>query len=493
MVAKRLFSLGIIITVLLLLYSVLQSGLYYQYDIDELSHANYVYLIASGEQPYRSIFMVFTPVFYWILQPVFSLSGFNFSGIFHARILMTVFFLVRLAIGTGIAYRVFGRTVAFLYIPLLLLDAFTIFAGMQIRPDNLMMVWYLSGFLFVCYAMTGAVHRRLRLLTLAGVMYGLACITMIKILPSIVITTALLWFWCVMQKKQRSFLFFVAGLLIPVVLFVLSQVYSGTLMQMVQHVFIDAQLLSKSILYPTHAVYFYHQNNILLFGFNGKPLTWVYVFLLPALAVAGTALTTRSLYRAGLRYHDGRILLKSILVVSFFAQVLFTFTFSGAFIQYFLSLSWLFAIFAAVTLEALYRGIRSYPYGVAIAMAAYFVFLAVFSWVSFRANMYRSRVGSDQLIADYARMWQRIPPNVSTYPNFLFRPIIYPLPFGAFIGDVHPRILTRLGSVADALEKHQVRYVFFDPYSRSFHDRKTRDYIDAHYEQSPGDDFLIRK
>ncbi len=493
MAAKRIFFLGVVITVLLLLYSALRSGLFYQYDVDELSHANYVYLIASGEQPYRSIFMVFTPVFYWILQPIFSLSGFNFPGIFYARILMIVFFLVRLAIGTGIAYRVFGRTAAFLYLPLLLLDAFTIFAGMQIRPDNLMMVWYLLGFLSLCYAMTGVVRRRLHLLTLAGVMYGLACITMIKILPSIVITTALLWFWCVMQKKQRSFLLFVAGLLIPVVLFALSQIYSGTLMQMVQHVCIDAQLLSKSILYPTHAVYFYHQNNILLFGFYGRPLTWVYAFLLPVLAVAGAAYTARSLYRSGLQYHDGRILLKSILIVSFIAQVLFTFTFSGAFIQYFLSLSWLFAVFAAVTLETLYRGIRSYRYGGVIAIAAYFAFLAVFSWVSFRANMYRSGVRGDQLIVDFERMWQRIPSDVPTYPNFLFRPIIYPLPFGAFIGDVHPRILTRLGSVADALEKHQVRYVFLDSYSRSFHDGKTRDYIDAHYQQSPDNAFLIRK
>lgn len=482
---KRINFIGLSTVSALLLYSVLRSGLFYQYDIDELSHANYAYLIAMGEQPYRSIFMVFTPVFYWFLQPLFLFSGFNFSGIFHARIVMVLLFLVRLAISAGIVHRVFGRRAALLYVPLLLLDPFTIFAAMQIRPDNLMMVWYFLGLLPLVAAMTGAEKRRNMLLAISGSMYALAFVTMIKILPSVVITTALLWFWCVMQKKQRSFLFFLAGFLIPVIAFVFYQFLQGTLMLMVQNVFLDAQLLSKSILYPTHAIYFYHPNNILLFGFYGKPLTWVYVFLLPILAIVGTAFTARSLYRSGLLYHDGRSLIKSILIISFFAQVLFTFTFSGAFIQYFLSLSWMFAAFAAVAMDKICRR--------TITALVYFLLFVLFSWVSFGANMFRATVRSDQLIAEYQLLWQLIPPDAFTYPNFLFRPIAYPLPFGAFIGDVHPRILTRLGSIAEALEQKQVKYVFFDPYSRSFHDGKTRDYIDTHYQQSPEDKFLIRK
>ena len=154
---NRFYSLIFIAATFLLLLSVLKSGLLYQYDNDELSHTQYAYLLRNGLSPYTSFIMTFTPLFHWFILPIFNILGFNFSAIFVARIIMIVLFLARITLSHLIVRLIFGKLIAYIFVPLQLLDPFTVFSAMQIRQDNLMITVFLLGLLLL-----GLVrHRRL--------------------------------------------------------------------------------------------------------------------------------------------------------------------------------------------------------------------------------------------------------------------------------------------------------------------------------------------
>src|SRR3989338_4826857 len=125
---KRIFTVLYFLLLLCLSYSAILSGLFYQYDNDELSHAQYTYLINSGFTPYTSFIMTFTPLFYWFLSPLFLTFGFNFSGVFAARIVMVILFLIRILFSYLIVRQVFGMKIALIFVPVFLLGTFTVFS-----------------------------------------------------------------------------------------------------------------------------------------------------------------------------------------------------------------------------------------------------------------------------------------------------------------------------------------------------------------------------
>jgi len=174
-------------------------------------------------------------------------------------------------------------------------------------------------------------------------------------------------------------------------------------------------------------------------------------------------------------------------------HALFTLVFRGAFIQYFLPLSWLLAMFASVACVSLI-----FPDHLSLRAVKRRVFVCGLLWcgvaiIHARGNLVRASITSDATIRQYTRMWRVIPEDAPTFPNLLFRPLAYPLPFGAFIGDVHPTVMARLGSVADALERKQIRYLILSDFAKIYVDAKTKTYIDTHYQQTGQDDISVWK
>jgi hypothetical protein len=63
----------------------------------------------------------------------------------------------------------------------------------------------------------------------------------------------------------------------------------------------------------------------------------------------------------------------------------------------------------------------------------------------------------------------------------LFRPLIYPIPYGYFLGDIPKEILDRYPPPEAALERNAVRLLFMDDFYLSKLPLSTQSYIGSHY------------
>ena len=288
----------------LLLWSVILSGFHFIFNPDEIFNANTVYLMLKGMKPYVDFYTVYSPIFHWFITPVFLLFGFSFKAIGGARVLMIGLFIVRLFLMFLLVKRVFGKKVALIFIPLFLLDPFMVFAGMQIRPENLMMVFFTLFLLVFSYVLSSVIpndsegssdppaggERKYASpggwFFLSGVLCGVTLLTNIKVIPSLV-AFAIVFVYFVIQKRLFSkLLLFVNGFCLAFLAFFVYFLLKGYLPEMLLHVFIDPFKLNSSIPYPTWLGYFYFSNPT-IYGIDGKPLNWMYAWVLPVLGFAG--------------------------------------------------------------------------------------------------------------------------------------------------------------------------------------------------------------
>jgi len=139
--------LGWIVLLVPLALSVFYSGYWYTYYGDELVHANTVYLLSRGYRPFTDFFTIYSPLFHYFLLPFFTFFGCTLETIQLSKFVMIFLFALRLLIGYLFVSKVFSKLTGFLFVLILLLDPFTVFSGMQIRPDNLLMLVFFTGFL----------------------------------------------------------------------------------------------------------------------------------------------------------------------------------------------------------------------------------------------------------------------------------------------------------------------------------------------------------
>lgn len=450
-------TLGIILAfcvVAVLLFSVIRSGFLYTFDNDEIAHVQVVYLINSGQQPFRSFFTVYSPAFHALLVPLLNVFGETFTFVYSARILMIILFLIRIALVSGIAVTVFSPLTAFLFIVLFLLDPITVFAGMQIRPDNVMLVLFTAGVLALA---RWKKTKKPFLLPLSGFLLGLALVLSLKAILGIGVIVLGSLVYSFYRRKYftlQQYIRFLLCIFIPVILFCLWYALQGLFFPMVQQLVIDAVATNAAILYPPPMGNFYWPNNVPVFGLPGRPITWIYVWLLPALALAGShaALINRK-----------RTFVTVLLVGCLIAYWLSLFFIRAVFIQYYLLVTWLFALFAAVYIEDVLFWLRFFP---RIAMIARIVMLGVcmaLIVVSVRANINRSTINADGFITFFKERWKVIPDGAKTFPNFLFRLSSFPLTYGYYLFDIPAPILSRYGTIAGSLKENRVDFVLFTP------------------------------
>lgn len=473
------------ILLILLVYSLIRSGLFYQYDIDELSQAQHTYLLASGLKPYSGFFLPFTPFFYWFIMPVFKLSGFTFSAMLMARFLMLLLFMARTALIFFLTRKIFGKQTAWLFLPLYLFDPFTVFTSMQIRIDNLMLVIFLIG-LYLFISALDKVNNRL--FFLSGIFMSLSLIVLFKIIPNLAVISGLFSIYCAFYKIPKSFALFLTGLFIPLVLFLGFALVSGILMPILQQTVFDRIAFNSSLINPGSFSFFFDPYNPELFGFPGKPLTWLYIFILPSLAAFGGGTTIASIMKKRVFYP--LCFAQLILLVLTAVLLIWLLKIKGVFLQYFLNISWLYAVFAASFISFLRHKLKSRPVFFDLSLIALMI---IFTTVSIKANLNRSLIGNKELEEKYDFYWRLIPEGTPTFPNILFRPLSYPLALGAFIGDVPDSVLKRLGNVWNYLERDKVKILIIDQYAMQYIDQPSVDYIKKNYRQDPQTDIWTRK
>lgn len=465
---------------LILTISVIRSGIYYQYDNDELSHVQLIYLLAKGYVPYKTVWMFFTPVFHYLFVPLYNLLGFSFRTIFINRIIMTALFLIRVAAGSFTVGKAFGKKAAIFFIPLILLDPFSVFSGMQIRPDNLMMLLFTAGLAVLMLDIDQPSEARA---FPAGLLLGLSALTLLKILPPVAGVSIIYGVYTVTAKKKKILAVFFSGLVLPWILFVLYTLGAGTLTLMAGDIFTDARVASNSLLHPGSFLFYFRPDNVFVFGLPGKPLNWLYTLILPVLAFCGIAVTFSDLGKQKSRLLNRSNLKKIILAAVFVISVLSLITFPSVFLQYFLPVSWLLAAFAAVFISRVLEKSEILLKNKQLPLLILLPVFYLFSFVSIKANYNRATMDNKTTIRQFSDIWRAIPEGKDVFPNFLFRPLIYPVYYGAFIGDLPKSILKKFPPIDSVLEERKVPFLLLDSYSLMYLDWKTRQYIDSHYHK----------
>lgn len=444
----------LLLLLLPLLYSVIRSGYLYLYDNDEFSHAQKVYLIAQGLLPYRDFFSIYTPIFHWLLSPFYQLTGFNFTALAFSRILMILLFLLRLGLGFWIIKKLTNFTIALLSLFFLLCDPFTAFSAMQIRPDNLMLTFYLLGLFFLLK------NNWLWV----GLFFSLSFLTSLKILPSLIIFLGFIVYYKNASKQL------ILGLLIPLFCFLAYFAFTGNLIPMFQQVFGDAPLTNKSLLYPLPPGNFYWPNPI-LFGFAGRPITFDYVWYLLILSFIGVYIAI---------FETTKTPVLKLLALTLITHWLLLFRVKSIFIQYYLPLSWLFALFSAIAVVNIYQRIKLKLLKPILLLSSILFCILLYS-ASFRANLWRSKIDWQSQKIGAQHIWSVIPDQEPTFPNYLFRLPGYPLTHGYFYGDIPQKILTRFGPVEKYLEEKQVKYLWLDDQYTQYLTASTKTYLRNHY------------
>ncbi len=464
------------VVIAFLLSSVLHSGYSYIFDPDELFHSNIAFLLQHNVLPYRDVWVTYTPIFHWFLTPISYLTGFTFHFLEAARIVMIVLFVIRLILIFCIARRLFGPLVAYMSVPLALFDPFTVFSGMQVRPDNLMMTLYIAGILLVIH---WYLNKKTAVLPWAGLLLGASSLTLLKNIPA---TFLIILFILIELRKTRNYRAmagFLFGMITPAAVFAVWAWSRGIFPPMVQQIVFDAKQLNDSLRYPENILNYYWPPNFVLYGFAGRPLTWVYELLLPLMAFAGMFTVLLDSKSFGTKRKLMGWFTTACLLQWF--SLLFV---RSVFLQYFLPVSWFLSVFASYALFRVYETLGvNHAYRKILSFTAILLLIGglVVSW---KANDTRAKSSYAAQKIYLTTLWRTIPETATVFPGAVFRVSIYPLGLETNFVDIPSSLLKRYGSPSVYLSRFKIPFVLLDPYNFSFLDEETQKYIRVHYQQN---------
>lgn len=476
---KTLKGIGLFVFIagsIALLYSVVKSGYYFQFNPDELFNANTIYLMLKGYKPYIDFYTVYSPLLHWLLTPLFLIYGITFEAVYASRILMIFLYLVRLLLLFLLVKKVFNYRAALIVVLFFMLDPFMVFSAMQIRPDNLMLVFYTLFLLLFSHTLGSKSAARW---FLSGLLLGITLLINIKITPSVGVFGLVFLYIIIKRRLYPQFLLFVNGFCLIFLAFFSYFLVQGYAAEMFLHVFLDPFRLNNSIPYPTWLGYFYFSNPT-IFGIDGKPLNWIFAWALPVMAFAGGY---RSLFDSE-KESENTHHLKIILFLSLVIQWLSMLFIHSVFIQYYLPLNWLYAIFAAVLVDDLLFKIDMPTIVKATTAILVVSTVAFLVKTSVAANLNRSQWTAQQQINEWKAIWKEIPQNDFAFPNVLFRKPIYPVLWGStfsqYMRDRYPPAYL-------AIKKYNIPIMFLlnDEYF-GYLDKESQDYIVEHYRREEG-------
>lgn len=475
---KAILGSIVLATVIILAFVVIRSGYVFEFDIDELYHANTTYLIAHGYVPFKDFFLPYSPIFHIFMLPLYAISGFTLTTIQWTRLIMIGLFIIRIVGAAMIVRILFGSLAAFLFLPLFLLDPLTGYTSMQIRPDNLMMTVYVFGFLFLSKGLT---QNKRQLTLLSGILFGLSLLISIKIFPSIGVLFLILFaLW--LKLKFHGIKDTAIGFAIPIALFCVYYLTKGLFFSMITNLLIDARAINETLKYPVPMGNFYWPSGATYYGLSFKPVLFQYLWSLPLLAFAG-AYATFLEGNYSLSKFIPKNTLRVMLAASLVLQWLSLFFIRSVFIQYYLPITWLFGIFAAVALAKIIHAVEmdKFLYGITLLFLG--IVYTYYFIPSLHANIERAKVTGTEQKATITAIWNHVPEVSAVYPGVLFRPLAYPIPYGFTFYDLPQSLFNRYEPIQNYLEKNKVSYLNIDGKPWAQPDESVKQYISSHYIQ----------
>lgn len=215
--ARRFIPLILIITIIGLLFTRLYLSITRYIDPDEFAHLHWAYLLSQGNIAYKDFFINFTPLYHALFVPLFWLPQ-NPSIVILGRLLhfllylLSLFLLYTLSIQTT-KHRLMGLLTLVIY----LVFPMTFDKSIELRPDLLMTVFLLAALVMIGQKKLWSRHRALMI----GVVTGLSILTLVKILYAI--PALMIYFFFQVPKNLRINLFFWTGIgiILPIACYLL--------------------------------------------------------------------------------------------------------------------------------------------------------------------------------------------------------------------------------------------------------------------------------
>ncbi|MCJ7826058.1 hypothetical protein MUP56_00365, partial [Patescibacteria group bacterium] len=280
----------------------------------------------------------------------------------------------------------------------------------------------------------------------------------------------------------REYVAYGIGGVVVGVLFCFLWIIQGSFLLMIDQLIVYPKAMSDGIWFPTLLGFFYQPDNTFVYGLAGKPVTWYIAVLLPIIAFAGILYSFMA-FRKQVRKHFFIITFICMLIL----QYAFLYTIKCLFIQYYLTVNWMLAFFAAVFITAIVGCIK-HPIGKTIMHTLLLIVFLFVSIESIKANMQRPHnISQESQNIQMRKRWERISSDSLVYPSLLFRPLSQPIPYGYFLPEIPLFIQKKYPLALATLEKGNVDYLLLDDYFLRFLDPKTIDYVNTHFTKDDTD------
>lgn len=184
-------------------------------------------------------------------------------------------------------------------------------------------------------------------------------------------------------------------------------------------------------------------------------------------------------------------LMRIILFVSLAFQWASLLFINSVFMQYYIPINWLYALFSAYFIHNLINQIKIVKILQTVFTACLLILLIFLLKSSIQGNLARSRMADDPIVKEVTGFWQMIPKDSPAYPNVIFRKPIYPLLWGQVISE---NVRDRYPQAYLAIEKYKLKILtgLTDDFI-SYLDPQTQAYILANYQRDQSDNRIWRR
>jgi len=343
----------------------------------------------------------------------------------------------------------------------------------------------------LAYLAVGYVQRSIKQKYFAAFFFGLSLVVFMKVVPALAVIALVLLYEEIRAKQYKTVINMAIASLIPVVLFALYGLIVGALPEMFRQLIVEAQASYSVWEYPVSFGFYNQPNNGFIYGTMGTPITCIYVWILPILGGAGLYHVAQDIIMK--KGKSSITPLKTITILLCVTQLIVLFKVPSVYLQQYLPLNWLFALFGGVAFDELLTAYNKHIPSYLIAICILFICFYVLATASITNNVGRSGIQNPGYINSIEARWNQIPANEPIFPGFLFRPQVYPVPFGYYIGNVPASITSRLPSIPNMLERLQLKHLILDEYTLVRLPADAQVYIRSHYTRVPGDNELMTR
>ncbi len=462
--------LAVLGLIILFLLGRLHLGFIRFFDQDEMSNANWIYLVSRGYIPYRDFFYYYTPLFHWLLAPVFFLPEGPYLAIM-LRIIIWVVYAGLIYLLYKLVYQLSQKKLISLLTCLIFISfPLTFDKTIDVRPDTLMTLLFFTA-IYVLYT---AKRLNPRLFFVAGLLVGASSLVFLKIIfafPALLFILLSSYKGNLQEYLKKHILPFVTGFCLPFGFFVIYLLLTGSVLVAWKDIFRGSLVYNFSlgitfsfsdVLGPWPLIYLQK---------GGITLPWLVQMSIWILGILGIPIVVIWRQRFGI----------FMLIYIFFA-FLFLFAFRRPFVQYFIPLSLIFSINIAFLFQFLLNLFK--PFYLLILL-----FTALLAASFFLQYHDRTLNLNSQQLEVLEQVHEHIPQNepvVDLVGSFIYRPagFLYNVPsYDLLVDALDPNYPT----LSQVLAGSQVKYLVMDQKGFIFWTVKPDDltFILTHYLLSP--------